>query len=480
MTTAMIHSNNDAEFFASLERDDLDQIEATLSWGDDVLEVRHLPAGAGVSIGERADCTFCVPTSQLPPPHVGSDRVELLAAGSAALGRDAPLLIELGPFRIRLRLVPAGRHVPFAWWAALKESALGSVGTSLAVHAMLVGSLAMFLPSLGADDDEAIVRDRIYTMQKYLLSAAERERDAQQESAGPAGGPAESDASGKQALNESGIMGRVNAPTTHGYWSARGDAKPHEATLSREAHAMELAQVRDFGLLGILATSSLSDPNAPVVPWGENLRGADRESHLGAMWGNDPGDNGGIGGLGLSGTGEGGCPAGSVHCGQGIGVGDIGQLGHQLDDHLGHCVGPNCGRGPGGDGRGIGSSPILGAHVPKPPRIRTCGDQACGFEAMGRIPPEVIQRIVRQNAGRYRLCYEHGLRDNPSLNGHVRVKFVIDRNGAVSLAQDGGSDLPDERVRSCVVQSFYALAFPSPEGGTVRVTYPLIFSPAEN
>mgnify|MGYP006314362019 FL=1 len=57
----------------------------------------------------------------------------------------------------------------------------------------------------------------------------------------------------------------------------------------------------------------------------------------------------------------------------------------------------------------------------------------------GRLPPEVIQRIVRQNFGRFRLCYENGLRNNPTLSGRVSVKFVIDRSGAVSTAQDGGS-----------------------------------------
>ena len=41
----------------------------------------------------------------------------------------------------------------------------------------------------------------------------------------------------------------------------------------------------------------------------------------------------------------------------------------------------------------------------------------------GRLPPEVIQRIVRQNFGRFRLCYEDGLKSNPELAGRVTVKF---------------------------------------------------------
>ncbi len=97
----------------------------------------------------------------------------------------------------------------------------------------------------------------------------------------------------------------------------------------------------------------------------------------------------------------------------------------------------------------------------------------------GRLPAEVIQRIVRQNFGRFRLCYENGLKGNPSLQGRVGVKFVIDRSGAVSLTADGGSDLPDQGVVQCVVRGFSNLSFPQPEGGMVTVVYPIMFSPGD-
>jgi len=96
----------------------------------------------------------------------------------------------------------------------------------------------------------------------------------------------------------------------------------------------------------------------------------------------------------------------------------------------------------------------------------------------GRLPTEVIQRIVRQNFGRFRLCYELGLRTNPTLQGRVATKFVIDRSGAVSAAADAGSDLPDRAVVACVVKAFEALSFPQPEGGIVTVVYPIVFSPS--
>ena len=95
----------------------------------------------------------------------------------------------------------------------------------------------------------------------------------------------------------------------------------------------------------------------------------------------------------------------------------------------------------------------------------------------GRLPAEVIQRIVRQNFGRFRMCYEDGLRGNPSLQGRVGVKFAIDRSGGVAMASDGGSDLPDQGVVKCVVRGFENLSFPAPEGGIVTVVYPIVFSP---
>jgi hypothetical protein len=95
----------------------------------------------------------------------------------------------------------------------------------------------------------------------------------------------------------------------------------------------------------------------------------------------------------------------------------------------------------------------------------------------GRLPAEVIQRIVRQNFGRFRSCYEAGLRTNPNLQGRVAVAFTIGRDGAVAGAQNAGSDLPDAGVVSCVTGSFRGLSFPAPEQGIVNVTYPISFSP---
>jgi hypothetical protein len=102
------------------------------------------------------------------------------------------------------------------------------------------------------------------------------------------------------------------------------------------------------------------------------------------------------------------------------------------------------------------------------------------MQVTGRLPQEVIQRIVRQNFGRFRLCYESGLRNAPKLHGRIVIKFVIDGTGAVTSAVDGGSDLGDAAVIACVKKGFENFSFPEPESkGTVTVVYPIIFQPGD-
>jgi hypothetical protein len=92
------------------------------------------------------------------------------------------------------------------------------------------------------------------------------------------------------------------------------------------------------------------------------------------------------------------------------------------------------------------------------------------------LPPEVIRRIVRQNFGRFRLCYENGLRTNPTLAGLVRIRFVIDADGSVGTVSDAGSVLADKAVLLCMQRSFASLSFPQPEKGALSATYSLSLS----
>lgn len=103
--------------------------------------------------------------------------------------------------------------------------------------------------------------------------------------------------------------------------------------------------------------------------------------------------------------------------------------------------------------------------------------QGFGMSVSGKIPAEVVTRIVRQTFGRFRLCYEAGLRHDAHLAGTVVTRFVIDRTGGVSTTRDGGSSLPSRAVIACVVRGFSKLSFPQPEAGIVTVSYPIVFAP---
>jgi hypothetical protein len=98
-------------------------------------------------------------------------------------------------------------------------------------------------------------------------------------------------------------------------------------------------------------------------------------------------------------------------------------------------------------------------------------------ERAGRIAPEIVQSVVRHHFDPMRVCYEWGMRKDPNLSGRVTTKFVIEADGSVSSATDGGSNLIDSQVIACVLGAFRRLTFPPPQGGKVVVVYPIQFNP---
>ncbi len=190
-------------------------------------------------------------------------------------------------------------------------------------------------------------------------------------------------------------------------------------------------------------------------PWDrQDSPGTDALSARGNMWGSEPGDSFG---LGLSGIGEGGGGRS-----EGVGLGSVGAIGR--------------GAGTGtGQGFGAGSGRLGGAHRTRPPQVRMGATSVSG-----RLPPEVVQRIVRQNFGRFRGCYEAELGRSSTASGRVSVRFVIARDGSVRSAQDAGSTITSRTFINCVTQAFMGLTFPQPENGVVTVTYPIVFGPPDS
>ena len=94
----------------------------------------------------------------------------------------------------------------------------------------------------------------------------------------------------------------------------------------------------------------------------------------------------------------------------------------------------------------------------------------------GRLSAEAIAGVVRGRLDTFDACLEAAPAKEPKLEGRVAVRFVIGADGAAKDARDQGSDLPDAAVVACVVEAFGALKFAAPEGGSLEVIYPIVFS----
>jgi hypothetical protein len=454
------------------EEESLEAIEVTVMWGTSVLEVFHLfpPRPFLVGSGEGAEVDFLLPPELAPYPKTAIVEVEhavarVVVPQGAALslrssGHPAALAaperelragrvydLSFGALIFRLSSVARGKRVPRALagdYRGIGASLLASFGATAA----FLGVLAYYTPALGALLDGDLDRDQAARLRPYLTALAEREEKRKEEQ-GAANSESGGGTPGKAADGREGAMGRPNAKPTQKRTAIAGTG---ERILSRE---QAIADAKTFGLAGMLAT--LNSRALPTALWGRDVaNGPDAVDAWGNLYGVDIGESAGAGGLGVSGAGSGG-----------------GERGEWFGIGTGGACNPHCGLGIGGEGFGKSLGRGGGGRVSKGPQIR----MATGHSVSGHLAPELIQRVVRQNFGRFRNCYEMGLRTNPNLTGRVTTRFIIDREGSVSTASNGGSDLPDSKVVSCVVSAFYGVTFPAPQTGVVSVAYPIMFTP---
>jgi Ca-activated chloride channel family protein len=215
--------------------------------------------------------------------------------------------------------------------------------------------------------------------------------------------------------------------------------------------ASETAEVEALGLRHRLLTERTSfvvvdpavrnkDGRLAVVAQ-PNVRPVDVDGSggaVGAAYGAAPGASYGVGGLGLVGTGRGGG-------GGGYGVGGVGV----------------------GTGRGTGREPPA-------PRV-----SAGALTVQGSIDRQIIRRVMAQNMGTIRYCYERELVRTPTLAGKLVLQLVIDGTGAVQRVTTAEeSTLKSAAVSGCMEKAALRWRFPAPPGGgTVTVNYPFLFQP---
>lgn len=457
-------------------------VEVSVKWEQSVLHVAHVE-GKSFSVGEDgADY-------EMPIEKLGASKLELVSfEGGAAkvlvpadatgrvqesgkssvsfadateagmfsitpagrqltLAKGSKVTMQLGGFTFEIAAVMGGKKI--AGRGKMDRRALGFAALSGLAHAGVFAAMFAFMPALQSSDDGQISEDQQAMLAMTFKTIAEAERQETKEAAEEQGSSAPGE-TGQRATGEEGKKGSETSKAQNHAFALKGDSK--DRTMSRAA---ALDDASHSAMIGLINTAS-GDPNHAF--FGDVAMGSDPFSANGNMWGPDLGEAAGNGGLGLSGVGEGGGSKGF-----GVGMGDIGTIARGMG---------NCSDGPcTGFGRTGG---IIGAgHHTGSPKMRPDGETKVG----GRLPSEVIQRIVRQNFGRFRMCYESGLKANPNLQGRVSVRFVIGSDGSVGSTSNGGSDLPDSGVVSCVVRAFGGLSFPQPDNGIVTVTYPIMFTP---
>ncbi|MCC7382983.1 MAG: TonB family protein [Deltaproteobacteria bacterium] len=164
----------------------------------------------------------------------------------------------------------------------------------------------------------------------------------------------------------------------------------------------------------------------------------------------------------------------------GVGAGAVGSAGVLGAMGGAHGSGGGYGMGSFGVGRGgsgtvgLGSSGTLGGRSRKSAPVISAAPMV-----MGSLDRSSIQRVIQAQSARIRFVYEQELLKNPSLNGRVAVKLVIDEKGNVTHAEISESTLKNPAMEKRILEVMRTLKFPPvPGGGTVVVTYPFIFRAA--
>jgi len=156
-----------------------------------------------------------------------------------------------------------------------------------------------------------------------------------------------------------------------------------------------------------------------------------------------------------------------------LGAGGTGSVGESFGSGSLGLKGTGVG---GGTGDGIGLGSLGSTGIGKPAKGPSPKMKEGKVDVVGKLPPEVVRRIMRANFPRYRACYDKGFASDPTLAGNVTFKFKIESTGAIA-STSAKDTFKDPKIGACLLTVLRTLSFPEPESGTVDVTYPLDFEP---
>lgn len=419
-------------------------LEVTVKWGASVLSVSHLAPMRTFTIGEDAD--FTVDAEKLPPTkgrasrmelvHVAGDAVTIPSLGkSIAAGEETS--VEVAGLTFEIKRVRAGKKVTGAKKVNKRALGLGLLGAAL--HAGVFAAMFAFGPSLDGTDESARTSEQHANVQKIFEAMAEKELAETAELAAnrDESGAARADKDpNEEPMNAPGSVTKTRTPAlTNG---------PMRTTNLNATRADFIREARESAMVSLVA--QLGPISDDAAFWNSDESGNDRVSSNPSMWADMSG--------------------GPFDPSKMLNPNDGGPASQTKLDRVhtsSDCIGTLC-KGAliktTSLDRPDGGGPVL--------RYKEEGNKG--------VAPELMQRVIRQNFGRFRACYETGLRSNPALAGRVVVALTVSREGSVSSASDAGSSLPDKAVVSCIVRNFASLNFPASDG-VGRIVYPLTLTP---
>lgn len=471
-------------------------VEVVVMWGDNsILAVQHLSPPRPFTVGDAADAKgrsvtdylidgALIGTSSLPVVTLAGGGVaavipqgatgditvngvtssiadldqkgqlqpcgELGGAKQYALPTGAVSKVSYRGFTFVVKPVAAGRVVGAGSSIDLKTHVW--TGVSIGVH--LAFLLFMYFGAPGGSGLNLDLMTDDNRFARYLSEPPETQEEEQPDWLQPS---EEQDpgGKGKRHAGDEGAMGKTESKKTNNRYGIEGPQNNQDPHMAREA---AIQQAQTAGILGVLQASS-GAWNSPTSPFGrETALGNDPMSALGALMGDQIGENFGFGGLGLRGTGRGGGGTGEGT----IGLGNIGTIGHG---------------GGGGDGSGYGSGAGgFRGRSARVPRIRPGN-----ADVHGSLSKEVIRRVVQRHLNEIKFCYEQQLSQRPDLRGRVVAAFIIAADGRVQSASVRESDLGSPPAESCIAQAIQRWSFPAPEGGGIVVvnSYPFVLEAPE-
>lgn len=448
-------------------------LEMRLYWGDVILDINHLIKPKKITIGETKNTDIFITSEGLPREEfplirfIDNDYVltffndlegeietggqlrplremrtasgvtkddEIDGSYRMSLPPDSRAIVHWGGLTLAMRFVAPPQKIKAA---ALD---LDFQFLNILLLAFFVMAISIISFSLYPYDTEQLGEDLFKSDNRFAQFILEPPKPPEQQKAAEdflkkledkeAQGPA-------KAKGDEGKFGKKDTPAKDAH-SAVKAIKPDDKEV-----------IKNAGILKFLGGSSGFSQvmgNTPGL-------GGDVQNAIGNLTGKSAGDSGGLGGLGLRGSGPGGGGIGES-MGLAKGIGTSGRMGGKA--------------GYGSDKGNIGNKQDTDINIAEASPV-----------VQGSLDPALIKKVIQENRNAIRYCYERELQVKKDLAGTIRTQFIISAEGSVTTSMVKDSTMKNPNVENCITGKIRGFIFPKPKGGgIVIVNYPFAFKSA--